>query len=234
MKTYDWEKLIFISLSALLGAALLGSLLPVFGYTGKAMVILSTLPKLTLLLHWIALICGIVGFLGYLYYNNLLKKDGYSNEEGSFYDQKEKRIQITKAFSSFSIIINFMILGLTQSNELPAYYNWVIWVNTMLGFGGAFANNSLIAKVRPDLDENLTGSGFNKMYFEKLDEREKEKAGRASFKTINFMGFAYLSVLFICSVLIRSFNVSPIICLPVGVLWFLQTVTMLYYSCKAH
>lgn len=234
MKTYDWEKIIFIALSTLLGAALPGSLLPLFGHAGKAMVIFSKLPEPTLMLYWIALICGIEGLWGYFYYRNLLKKDGYSNEEGSLYEKKEKRIQIVKSFSSFCIIINFMLLGLTQPNELPEFYNWGYWVSTALGFAGALANIGLIAKVRPELDENITGIGFKKTYFKQLDEREKEKAGRVSFKTMNRMGLIYYCALLFCLVLIERFDVSPITCVTVGVLWFIQTVTMLYYSCKAH
>lgn len=143
MKKFDWEKIIFIALSVFMGASLFGSLVPLFGYTGKGVVILSKLPEPILMLTWIAFICGIVGLLGYFYYNNLLKKDGYSNEEESFYDQKENRIKIVKAFSSVCCILIFMVLGLPESNNLPTYYNWVMYVNIPICYLGALANNSL-------------------------------------------------------------------------------------------
>lgn len=234
MKEFDWEKFILIAFCIFLGGALLTSLLPPLGFSDKAMVIFSKLPELGPTLYWIALVCGLVGILGYFYYGALLKKDGYSNEEGSCYDQKDNRIRIVKTFSIFCSIFTLMALGLTMLKDLPDYYDWLFFLTAFLGCLGEIANNSLIKTVRPELEEDLMGLGLNKTYFEKLDEREKEKAGRASFKTMNLMGFAYCLALFICFVLIGRLDVSPIICIPVGVLWFLQTVTMLYYSCKKH
>jgi hypothetical protein len=236
MKKYDWEKFILITLSALIGAALLVALLRMFGFAGA---IGSDFFEPTRMLCWIAFICGMVGLLGYFYYRALLKKDGYSNEEGSFYEQKENRIRIVKTFSIVSYIIVFILFGLFLSNDWPDHsnnwiFNGIFFLNLFLGCLGEAANNSLIAKVRPELQEDLTGYGLNKTYFKNLDEREKEKAGSASFKTMNLMGFSYGLVLLICCVAVGAFDVSPMICLPVGALWFLQTVTMLYYSCKEH
>jgi len=234
MKEFDWEKFILIAFCTFLGGAFLVNLIPIPEYIDKTIGILPKLPELALMLNWIALICGLVGLSGYFYYHTLLKKDGYSNEEGSFYDQKHNRIRIVKAFSIFCCIFTLMAFGLTMLNEMPEYYDWVMIVNLLICGLGEAANNSLIATVRPELEESLTGLGLNKTYFKKLDEREKERAGRASFKTMNLMGFAYCLVFLIFIVLIGVYQVSPIICIPVGMLWFLQTLTMLYYSCKEH
>ncbi|MBU3804975.1 MAG: DUF3169 family protein, partial [Candidatus Cellulosilyticum pullistercoris] len=76
------------------------------------------------------------------------------------------------------------------------------------------------------------GLKFKKDYFDKLDEFEKIKTGKASVKTISAMVGVYAVVFVICWILIMSLEVSPIICLPVGVLWLIQTLMMTYHSCK--
>ncbi len=97
---------------------------------------------------------------------------------------------------------------------------------------GEVGSISLLKKVRPELDADPTELGFKKEYFDRLDEFEKEKVGRTSYKTISAMTISYIIVFMICWGLIIIFEVSPIICLPVGILWFIQTVMYTCYASK--
>ena len=75
-------------------------------------------------------------------------------------------------------------------------------------------------------------TGFKQDFFDKLDEYEKIKTGKVCFKTTSAMVVAYVITFIVCWGIIGIFEVSPLICLPIGVLWFVQTMLQLYYGCK--
>lgn len=232
MKDYKWGKgLLFFALCGVLGAVVGGGINLVMDIFEPTAITLA-FKQLTPHLVWVALICGIIGLIGYFYCNTQLKKDGYSNEEGSFFDRHENKISVVMTFSTLCAIINFTALGLNLMSDLPSIYFVCFISNVVLAFVGEVANISLIKKVRPELNADPVSPGFRKEYFDQLDELEKIQTGKASFKTISAMVSVYVSVFIICFLLIAALEVSPIICLPVGILWFMQTIMMVYYSCK--
>lgn len=232
MREYKWGKgLAFFALCGLLGAVIGGSInfvMDTLEPTAIKMAFTQFAPNLILL----ALACGIIGIIGYFYYNTQLKKEGYSNEEGSFFDRHENKISIVMTFSTLCAILNFTALGLNLRSVLPSIYFACFILNVILAFMGEVANISLVKKVRPELNADPVSPGFRKEYFDQLDEFEKIQIGKASFKTISTMVGVYVSVFVICFLLIATLEVSLIICLPVGILWFMQTILMVYYSCK--
>lgn len=232
MRDYKWGKgLVLIILSAL-GGGILGGVMQMLVNIGGAIAIKTAFTKFAPSLFFMALACGIIGIVGYFYFNNLLKKDGYSNDEGSLFDRYENKMSIVLTFSTVCAILNFTAFGVNLQNDLMFVYLVVFIINVVLSFMGEVANISLIKKVRPELNADPVGLKFKKDYFDKLDEFEKIKTGKASVKTISAMVGVYAVVFVICWVLIMSLEVSPIICLPVGVLWLIQTLMMTYHSCK--
>ena len=232
MKDYKWGKGLGNIALCGLGGAIVGvgtQLIPRI-ITPAALKI--TFYQLTPYLFLLALACGIIGITGYFYFNTRLKKDGYSNDEDSLFEHYENKINLIMVFSTLCVIVNFTAFGLNFSYDIKPMYFLLFLVNGALGFMGEVSNISLIKKVRPELSADPVNSGFHKNYFEQLDECEKIKTGKASFKTITSMLFVYLTVFLICLFLIVTLDVSPIICLPIGLLWLIQTVLGLYYSCK--
>ena len=232
MKDYKWGKgLGFIALCAL-GGAVVGFCMQMFmGMSGLADM-KSVFNQFAPNLFLVSFLCGIIGIGGYFYFNNLLKKDGYSNDEGSVFERYENKMSIVMTFSTVCAIVNFTAFGMNLLNDLEGWYFLVFIANVVLAFMGEVANVSLVKKVRPELNADPVDIGFNKEYFDKLDECEKIKVGKASYKTISSMLIVYLTVFVICWILIMTLEVSPIICLPIGVIWLMQTILMVYHSCK--
>ena len=135
-------------------------------------------------------------------------------------------------FSTACAIINFMALGMNGPEVIGRQYVILLLLNVVVAFVGEVANISLIKKVRPELYADPTGFGFKKEYFEQMDEWEKIKVGRASVKTMNSMGMVYVIGFLIALVCTALFGVSPMICLPIGILWLVQTILLVYHSCR--
>lgn len=232
MKDYKWGKgLGFIALCAL-GGALIGFCMQLFMSMSDLPTMKAVFNQFVPNLFWVSFLCGIIGIGGYFYFNNLLKKDGYSNDEGSVFDRYENKMSIVMTFSTVCAIVNFTAFGMNLLNDLADGYLLLFIANVVLAFMGEVANVSLVKKVRPELNADPVDIGFNKDYFDKLDECEKIKVGKASYKTISAMTIVYLAVFVICWLLIMSLEVSPIICLPIGVIWLVQTILLGYHSCK--
>lgn len=232
MKDYKWGKGLTVIALCSLGGMVVGSGLRTLMNITEPTAIKAAFNQFAPNLFWIALVCGIIGLIGYFYFNNLFKKDGYSNDEGSLFDRYENQMSIGMTFSTVCVILNFTAFGVNLQSDLTSIYFILFMVNAALSFMGEVANISLIKKVRPELDADPVNTGFRKDYFDKLDECEKIKVGKASFKTMSAMVGVYVIVFVICWLLIMALEISPIICLPIGVLWFMQTVMLIYYSCK--
>lgn len=232
MKDYKWGKaLVLFAVCGLVGAVLGGGLQMLANIVEPTSII-ESLNQFAPNLFLVALVCGIIGIVGYFYYNHLLKKDGYSNEEGSLFERNENKMSIVMTFATVCSVINFTAFGINLLNDLTPMYMVIFVANVVLAFMGEVANISLIKKVRPELNADPVDFGFKKDYFDTLDECEKIKTGKVSYKTITAMVVVYVSVFVICWLLIMSFEVSPMICLPVGILWLMQTVISAYHSCK--
>lgn len=232
MKDYKWGKGLGIIVLCGIGGAVLGKGLRMLESIVEPTAIQAAFNQFAPNLFFIAFACGGIGILGYIYFNQLLKKDGYSNEEGSLFDKNENKMSIVMVFATMCAIINFTAFGLNLLSDLTPIYMGVFIINVFIAFMGEVSNISLIKKVRPELNADPVNPGFNKHYFDKLDECEKIKTGKASYKTVTAMTIVYMMVFVVCWLLIMMLEVSPIICLPVGILWFMQTVIMLYHSCK--
>lgn len=232
MKDYKWGKGLGIIVLCGIGGAILGGGLQMLEHVIEPVAIQAAFNKFMPNLFFIAFICGMIGILGYYYFNQLLKKDGYSNEEGSVFEQNEIKMSVVTTFSTVCAIVNFTAFGLNLLNDLTSIYIVVFIVNVVLAFMGEVANVSLIKRIRPELNADPVDLGFKKEYFDRLDECERIKTGKVSYKTISTMVVVYVSVFLICWLLIMTFEVTPIICLPVGILWFMQTIILVYYSCK--
>lgn len=94
----------------------------------------------------------------------------------------------------------------------------------IIGLGGYFYCNTKLRRENYCDEENS--------FYEKLDECEKHKVGKASYQTITVMISVYVCLFVICYTGIMMFDISPIICLPIGILWIAQTLLMLYYGNK--
>ena len=104
-------------------------------------------------------------------------------------------------------------------------------VNMVIAFMGEVAYISLIKKVRPELNADPLVRGFKRDIYDKLDENEKIRAGKAGAKTISVMGGIYAIVFVVCFLLVIFLVVCPIIYLPLVVLLLVHTVVYAYYSC---
>lgn len=92
MKDYKWVKgLGWIALCAL-GGMILSWGIQIFLNIVEASSIKQVFHKFIPNLFWIALVCGLIGILGYFYFNVLLKKDHYSNDEGCLFEKCENKI----------------------------------------------------------------------------------------------------------------------------------------------
>ncbi|MEG0013447.1 MAG: DUF3169 family protein [Cellulosilyticaceae bacterium] len=232
MRDYKWIKGLVVMALCGLGGGVLGAGMQIILRVSEPTAIKAAFNQFAPNLFWIALGCGVVGIMGYFYFNSLFKKDGYSNEEGSLFDRNENKMSIVMTFSTVCAILNFTAFGVNLLNDLTSIHFMLFMGNVVLAFMGEVANISLAKKVRPELNADPVSPGFRKDYFDKLDECEKIEVGKASFKTMSGMVAVYVTVFVICFLLIMTLEVSPIICLPVGILWFIQTVIMIYHSYK--
>lgn len=232
MKDYKWGKaLAIVIVSALVGAVVGGGLQTLENIIQKE-TLAEALNQFAPNLFLVAFVCGIIGIAGYFYFNHLFKKDGYSNEEGSLFEQNQNKMSVVMLFSTVCAIINFTAFGVNLLNDLNWIYMIIFIANVVLSFMGEVASISLMKKVRPELNADPVDLGFKKEYFDKLDECEKIQVGKVSYKTMTAMVVVYVSVFVVCWLLIMAFEISPIVCLPVGILWFMQTVILGYHSCK--
>ncbi|MGL4736191.1 MAG: DUF3169 family protein [Cellulosilyticaceae bacterium] len=230
MKDYKWGKgLAWMGVCALLGAVLGSGMIFALGFI-EANEIKSILIAFAPNLFVLATISGVVGLCGCLFFNSLLKKDGYSNEEGSLYERYENKMGVILSLSTACAILNMTAFGVNLTSEIGAGYFVLFMLNVAIAFMGEVANIALVKKVRPELSADPVNPGFNKNYFDQLDECEKIEVGRASYKTISSMLIVYLTTFVICWILVGVLDISPIICLPVGIIWLVQTMLMVYHS----
>lgn len=230
MKSYNWKKGIFYLIVCAVIGAVGGRLLVEITEDQIFYHLASTLKALAPSLFVVACILGIIGLGGYFYFNAKLKKEHYVDEEGSFYEVHEKTMSITLMCSTLCAVVNFTALGLNLGQMTSV---WVLFiVNVVLTFIGEVAYISLNKKVRPELNADPLDKKFKKNYFEQLDEYEKNKIGKVCFDTLTAMVPVYIGLFLVCYVLTLVLDISSIICLPIGIMWALQTILMTYYSNK--
>lgn len=232
MKDYKWGKGLALMAVCALGGLVLGGSINFLVSAIEPNEIKSILIAFAPNLFVLATISGIIGLSGYLFFNKRLKKDGYSNEEGSLYEHYENKMSVILFFSTACAILNFTAFGVNLTSIIGAGYFVLFMLNVVLAFVGEVANISLVKKVRPELSADPVNPRFVKNYFDQLDECEKIEVGRSSFKTMSTMTIVYVTTFVICWLLIMALEISPIICLPIGVIWFIQTVLMVYHSIK--
>ncbi|MGL5676564.1 MAG: DUF3169 family protein [Cellulosilyticaceae bacterium] len=230
MKDYKWKKFAITMVVAIVVGLMIGVSLRFLLATGNFEVIIENVVAVAPYTYVVATVFGVLSLLGYCYFNIKLKKENYSNEEDSFYERHEIALSIFMILATLCVIVNFTAMGLNMNTSSPLHI--LIGVNVILGFVGEVAYISLIKKVRPELNADPTDLKFSKSYFDKLDECEKNKVGKSCFQTMTAMMIVYIGMFMFCYLLTLVFDVSPIVCLPVGMIWFIQTILSTYYGSK--
>lgn len=230
MKSYNWKKGIWIIVISGFIGAVVGLLMSMIEESNYLDTVVSVATSIAPSFYVIGFISGMIGLGGYFYFNGKLKKEHYCDEEGSFYDTHEKAMSIVMMCSTLCAVINFTALGINIFNSTP--FAILFFVNVILAFWGEVAHVALVKKVRPELDADPLEINFNRDYFDKLDEFEKDKLGKACFKTISVMTPIYVFLFLLCYGISLIFNVSAVICLPIGIIWAVQTILMTYYNNK--
>lgn len=230
MKKYNWKKgILFTTVCAVIGFAV-GVLMVQISKRMEVYSFINSVKGMMPYLYIMALISGVVGFGGYIYFSVKLNKDNYSNEEGSFYERNEKLMNVLLMCATLTAVINFTAFGINIFNGHPLVV--LFFVNGLLAFFGEVGYISLIKKVRPELNADPMSTNFGREYFDKLDECEKNKVGKASVKTITAMTPIYVGLFMGCYIVTVLLNISPVICLPIGIIWAVQTALYTYYSIK--
>lgn len=231
MKSYNWKKGISIFIICGFIGAIVGSLISRMESADNLHNIVNVLEALAPSLFIVALITGIAGIGGYFYFSMQLKKDGYCEEEGSFYEKYEKVMGITLMCCTLCAVINFTALGVNLF-ELTIPASMLFMLNVCIAFLGEVGHISLVKKVRPELNSDPLDPKFHEHYFDRLDECEKYKTGKASFNTLSAMIPLYVFLFIACYLLSRVFEISPAIYLPIGIIWGAQTILMTYHANK--
>lgn len=229
MKNYNWKKFIkIIVISAFLG-----------GIVGFAMAYFqenSMIPNLDRvinsmpLLFVLSTVAGVVSLCMYFHYITKLKRDDFSIEENSYYEKHEIGITIALKLATICAILNFTAFGINIKNLTDLSYLFI--VNVVLSLIGEVSYISLIKKLRPELNADPLDNKFSQKYYDKLDECEKHKVGKASLNTINSMTIVYIILFLISYLSCDFFNISPVVCLPIGLIWLIQTLLFTYFSVK--
>lgn len=230
MRKSNWKKgVLFIGVCALAGFVV-GRMLSAIEGKVEVHNVISSIKAMMPYLYVIACISGLIGLGSYFYFNIKLKKDNYSNEEGSFYERNEKAMGVSLACATLSAVINFTALGI---NLLEHHVFGILFiVNVIISFWGEVGHVKLIKKVRPELNADPMSVNFSREYFDRLDEYEKNKVGKASMKTITAMTPIYVCLFLGCYIVTVILEISPVICLPIGIIWAAQTILYTYYSTK--
>ncbi|MBU3812263.1 MAG: DUF3169 family protein [Candidatus Niameybacter stercoravium] len=230
MKSYNWKKgILYFIICGFIGAVA-GALLSRVVSDNNLPNIVNVLETLAPSLFIIALIIGLIGIGGYFYFSIQLKKDGYCNEEGSFYEKHEMAMSIAMMCSTLCAVINFTALGVNFFK--PTLATVIFMLNVCIAFLGEVGHISLVKKVRPELNADPLNPKFHKHYFDQLDECERNQTGKASFDTLSAMTPLYVFLFITCYLLSVAFNISPVICLPIGIIWGVQTILMTYHANK--
>lgn len=230
MKKYNWKKgSIFISAWTVIGFIVGFGLNKMEGNIPVHSII-SNVKAVMPYLYIVALISGVIGLGGYFYFSVKLKQENYSNEEGSFYEKNEKLMSMLMMCATLGAVINFTAFGMNLVSSHA--FDILFMINVVIVFMGEVGYISLTKKVRPELDADPMSTNFNREYFDKLDEYEKNKAGKASMKTITAMVPIYVGLFLGCYILTLVMGVSPVICLPIGIIWGAQTILYTCYSIK--
>ncbi len=165
------------------------------------------------------------GIISYFIHAYKLKKDVYSDDENSYYTRNETCISISSVSITIAIIINSFSFALIAYSGFEPIYPFIIWIAiALIGFLFETRYVKLTFKVRPELDCDPSSFTFKDDYFDNLDEFEKIKMGKASFKTFSFMIGSFASMLMVCAILCSALNITPLICLPIAILWIIHTV----------
>ncbi len=230
MKNYNWKKGILIILVCGLLGAIVGGALKRFMVKGNLQEIVGICKAISPGLFILAFVLTSIGLGGYFYFNAKLKKDHYCDEEGAFYERNEKSMSIIQICSTLGAIVNFTAFGvnLYQSTALASLFI----INAVFAFLGEVCYVSLYKKVRPDLNADPLETGFKKNYYDQLDEYEKDKIGKSSFQTVSAMIPLYVFLFVGCYIVSMLFEISPVIYLPIGIMWTAQTVLLTYYGNK--
>lgn len=230
MRKYNWKKgILFIGIWALLGF-IVG--FGIKALEGKLQVhsLVSSVKAVMPYLYIMAFISGVIGLGGYCYFSVKLKQDNYSSEEDSFYERNEKVMSMLMMCATLAAVINFTAFGVNLATSHA--FDILFIINVLVAFIGEVGYVSLMKKVRPELDADPMNTNFSREYFDKLDEYEKNKVGKASMKTITAMVPVYVCLFLGCYVLTIVLGISPVVCLPIGIIWGIQTILYTCYSIK--
>lgn len=230
MKDYKWKKFAIMMVIAIAIGAISGRLIRFTLANGSLGEVAQQLVNMAPLMYVLAVGLGIVSILGYFYFNAAFKRENYTDEEGSFYERHEKAWSVFMICGTLCIITNFTAIGVNLNTETSMHM--LIFVNVVLGFISEVAHVSLIKKVRPELNADPTDTKFHKNYFDQLDEYEKQKIGKACYQTTTAMNMVYVGMFLACYIITILLEVSPIVCLPVGIIWFIQAILHTYHGNK--
>lgn len=132
--------------------------------------------------------------------------------------------------ATLAAVMNFTAFGINLLNNHVLDILFI--VNVIVAFWAEVGHIRLIKKVRPDLNADPMSANFSREYFDKLDEYEKNKVGKASMKTITAMTPVYVGLFLVCYMVTVMLKISPVICLPIGIIWAVQTILYTFYSVK--
>lgn len=230
MRKYNWKYFIITVIICGFIGALVGGGIRILLNTSIASSFVLNVKNFMPFLYVISTISGIISLISFCYFNYKLKAENYCDDENSYYDKFETSINIAINFATICGIINFTAFGVNIFEQTKLSVLFLI--NAALCFIGEVLFISLVKKIRPELNADPLEKNFKKNYFDKLDEFEKYKIGKASYNTMTFMTPVYVILFCISYAASLVFNISSVICIPIGVIWFIQTIMFTYFSIK--
>ena len=232
MKDYNWKKLIIVVVSCTILGGIVGMLTNMI-ISNNPIAFLEMIEPKFYYLYIAAAIIGTISLLFCGYFFTTIKREGFSEDEGSFYQRNENKITVAMSMSTICGVLNFTALGLTITSEGQKLYSILLLINVCLCFIGEVSYIALIKRVRPELNADPLNVGFKTDLFDKMDEFEKYKSGKAAFDTMSAMTIVYVALFCICYLTSAIFKISPLICVPVGLIWLSQIILQIVYSIKS-
>ena len=181
------------------------------------------------------LLISITVLIYSIYLSHKIKKDNYNDEEESYYYQHKIHYNLTDYFNEAAMALSFIVFCFNISSPLNDIYQKLVIVNSYslfivitLCITTQVILTRLTRKVRPDFNADIFAVNYPYQAYQKLDEMEKSTIGDAAYRTYSWMAMIFIVVLIVTFLFMVVFNINPVIILPVGFLWFVQTTIFTY------
>ena len=116
MKDYNWKKLIIVVVSCTILGGIVGMLTNMI-ISNNPIAFLEMIEPKFYYLYIAAAIIGTISLLFCGYFFTTIKREGFSEDEGSFYQRNENKITVAMSMSTICGVLNFTALGLTITSE---------------------------------------------------------------------------------------------------------------------